>query len=284
MRVYELVVSATFLRFAVTFIATPMSASSMYKLRDIHFHRAKYLFDNDYPNLPLVHGVIEGVLPGDVYADSEYLPTRCLVVTNAAYAFSIGLRQPDDIRHALDILGGREEIKLVIPELSVDDAARYGLAPVARRQYQYIGACPQDVENTSGYQVLPVESTLLFRQCQWSGFMASIFGSEANFMERASALVLFDQDSNAIVSEAFAIRSRGFAEIAAVTNPIYQGRGLSTLLCGQLVQWMMDRDLQPIWSCDETNAASWRVAEKLGMDLSLTYTFFRHALHFANAQ
>ncbi|WP_157648116.1 GNAT family N-acetyltransferase [Burkholderia ubonensis] len=255
----------------------------MHKLRDIHFHRVKYLFDDDYPNLPLVHGVVEGVLPGEVYADSEYLPTRCLVVTNAAYAFSIGLRQPGDVRHALDVLGGREEIKLVIPELSVDDAARHGLAPVSRRQYRYVCACPPEIENHSGYQVLPVANTLLFRRCQWSSFMSSILGSEANFMERASAFVLVDQDSDTIASEAFAIRSRGFAEIAVVTNPIYQGRGLSTLLCSQLVQWLMDRDLQPIWSCDETNAASWRVAEKLGMDLSVSYTFFKRAAHFANA-
>ncbi|WP_081472764.1 GNAT family N-acetyltransferase [Burkholderia ambifaria] len=256
----------------------------MNKLRDIHFHRAKYLFDDDYPNLPLVHGVIEGILPGEVYADSEYLPTRCLVVTNAAYAFSIGLRQPDDIRHALDILGGREEIKLVIPELSVKEAAWYGLEPVSRRQYRYISACPQEIENTSGYQVLPVTSELLFRRCQWSGFMCSILGSEANFMERAIAFVLVDQASDTILSEAFAIRSRRFSEIAAVTNPAYQGRGLSTLLCDQLVRWVMDRDLQPIWSCDETNAASWHVAEKLGMDLTVSYTFFKRAAHCDNAQ
>ncbi|KVO12957.1 hypothetical protein WL60_30455 [Burkholderia ubonensis] len=125
---------------------------------------------------------------------------------------------------------------------------------------------------------------MLFRRCQWSGFMSSILGSEANFMERASAFVLVDKDSDTIASEAFAIRSRGFAEIAVVTNPIYQGRGLSTLLCSQLVRWLMDRDLQPIWSCDETNAASWRVAEKLGMDLSVPYTFFKRAAHFANAR
>lgn len=247
----------------------------MHKLRDIHFHRAKYLFDDDYPNLPLVHGVIEGVLPGEVYADSEYLPTRCLVVTNAAYAFSVGLRQPDDIRHALEILGGRTEIKLVIPELSVDDAAWYGLMPISRRQYRYGAACPPEIEITSGFQVLPVANTLLFRRCQWSGFMSSILGSEANFMERASAFVLVDRRSDAIASEAFAIRSRGFAEIATVTSPAYQGRGLSTLLCNQLVQWVMARDVQPIWSCDETNAASWRVAEKLGMDRTVSYTFFK---------
>ncbi|RXV65055.1 GNAT family N-acetyltransferase [Burkholderia stabilis] len=256
----------------------------MKRLRDSHFHRVKYLFDDSYPNLPLVHGVIEGVLPGQVYTDSEYLPTRCLVLTDAAYAFSVGLRQPDDVCHALEILGDRSEIKLVIPELSLTDAPSYGLVPVPRRQYRYVAAFPPAAENTSGYHVLPVVDEMLFRRCRWSEFIGSILGGVANFHERATVFVLWDPHTNEIVSEAFAIRSRRFVEIAATTSPSHQGRGLSTLLCNQLVHWVMVRKLQPVWSCDEINAASWRIAEKLGMDSKISYTFFKRAANHGNTR
>lgn len=256
----------------------------MDKLRDSLFQRVAHLFDDDYPNLPFVHGVIEGVLPGEIYTDNEHSPTQCLVKTNGPFAYSIGLAEPDDIASALRLLRDRCEIKLVVPGLSASEAASYGLKSVPRRHYRYGVGHPAQTEEIPGYKIVRVANEALLRRCQRFEFMSAILGSPENFLARAAAFVLWDPVADEIASEAFAIRSQRFAEIATVTHPGYRTRRLSTPLCNQLVHWTMAQGLEPVWSCDELNVASWHVAEKLGMDRRTRYTFFDWATNNAAAR
>ena len=55
-----------------------------------------------------------------------------------------------------------------------------------------------------------------------------------------------------------------FADIGALTNAAFRGRGYSTAAAAIVCRWVQQSGRVPVWSCGEDNAASLRVAEKLG--------------------
>nr|WP_305987336.1 GNAT family N-acetyltransferase [Pseudomonas sp. Q1] len=248
------------------------------KISSLHDECVRKLFADDYPNLPFVHGVIEGLLPGEVFVDDAFEPGNCMVVSAASYAFAAGVFSTQQIQSCLDLLRGKAEIKFVLPALSPHQANRFGLEPTPRRQYAYSTATSVEVNNTSGYLVRPLDSEALFKDCIWFDFMSGIFGGTEHFLKRGYGWVLWDAAAGVIASEAYGIASKQFVEIGTVTHPAYRGKGLSTMLCSLLMRHLSGLGLQPIWSCDESNPASWSVAEKLGMHNQLSYNFYKRML------
>ena len=58
---------------------------------------------------------------------------------------------------------------------------------------------------------------------------------------------------------------RSYEDVGVVTVPKFQRRGLSTACAAALCRDIRTRGHQPIWSTSPDNAASLRVAEKLGL-------------------
>ncbi len=250
----------------------------MKKMSSFHYERVRTLFTDNYPNIPFVHGIIEERLPGEVFVDNVVEPGSCMLVTAGAYVFTAGISSPRKLQPCLDLLRDKADIKLVLPELSPQQVKPFGLAPTPRRQYAYSTAQSSDVSNTSGYQIRPLVSEALFKECIWFDFMSGIFGGTEYFLSRGFGWVFWDAAAGVIASEAYGIASKQFVEIGTVTHPAYRGKGLSTLLCNHLMRHLCGLGLQPIWSCDESNPASWSVAEKLGMDSLLHYNFYKRAM------
>lgn len=240
---------------------------------------AKYLFPDDYPNLAFVHGVIERLLPGQVYVDRRDRPTRCLVKTNAPYAYAAGLQHDEEIRDALRLLDDRADFKVVIPSLPSSRAGVFGLAGVPRRLYRHDAVCPAaapaELRRYGRLEILRLADEAMFRRCLWFELIGSLLGGTEPQLEHFAALALWDSSRGIIASEAYVVCSRRYAEIGTITHPDYRGRGLSTVLCGQAMRWAAGRGRVSIWSCDEANTASWRVAEKLGMQAGPPYRFFK---------
>jgi RimJ/RimL family protein N-acetyltransferase len=55
-----------------------------------------------------------------------------------------------------------------------------------------------------------------------------------------------------------------FADLGAVTSATFRGRGYATAAGAIVCRWLQQNGRLPVWSCGQDNAASLRVAEKLG--------------------
>ncbi len=75
-----------------------------------------------------------------------------------------------------------------------------------------------------------------------------------------------------ILAEAYApFIGRGVAEVGMVTPEAHRGQGLATMAIAWLAVPLAARGLTMYWSCDAANAASVRVAEKLGFGAPRPY-------------
>ncbi|MDR2184037.1 MAG: GNAT family N-acetyltransferase [Clostridiales bacterium] len=63
-------------------------------------------------------------------------------------------------------------------------------------------------------------------------------------------------------------------EIGIETLPSYQGKGLAYLACAKLIEYCMDRTLEPVWSCRLENFGSVNLAKKLGFIETLRMPYY----------
>ena len=68
-----------------------------------------------------------------------------------------------------------------------------------------------------------------------------------------------------VVSEAYApyVTTKNI-ELATLTKESHRGRGYAAITCAHFIQACQARSLAPYWSCDADNAASAKLARKLG--------------------
>jgi hypothetical protein len=92
-----------------------------------------------------------------------------------------------------------------------------------------------------------------------------------NLVEGPIAAAIFD---GKVVSAVEAnIRTRLYANLAAETLPNFRSQGLCTSAASMVAQAVQAMNLTPVWSCDETNSASQRVARKLGLTESSSMVY-----------
>ena len=61
-------------------------------------------------------------------------------------------------------------------------------------------------------------------------------------------------------------------DIGIETASAYQHMGLATAAAEKMIQYCYEHDKRPVWSCDSTNIASRRLAEKVGFEVVSEYT------------
>lgn len=93
-----------------------------------------------------------------------------------------------------------------------------------------------------------------------------MFGSIENYFKNGIGFIFWDDTNQIVASESHGLPSKEYIEVGTITNENYRGQQLSTILCNHLIRYAIGRCLKPVWSCDEENFISWKVAEKQGMD------------------
>lgn len=247
----------------------------MKQLHPDQYENVRPLFHVNYPNLPMIYGIIECLIPGQIWVDKENEPSVCLVMTGATYCFIAGNLNAEIFQDFLQLLKQKELVKLAFETDAPLEPSTFGFIPVARRQYRYknIQSKLPMYENDSGYILKKIEDEETFDLCIWKPLIISIFGDTENYLKNGMGFILWDAQKGVVASEAHGILSNKYVEVGTVTHEDYRGRKLSTILCNHLIHYAIKKDLQPVWSCDEANLISWKVAEKQGMDELIKYTF-----------
>jgi hypothetical protein len=72
-------------------------------------------------------------------------------------------------------------------------------------------------------------------------------------------------DKSEIVSMTFsAYKHENKLEIGVESSKKYQGKGYALKICSKLIDYCLENNLEPVWSCRKENAASFNLAKKLG--------------------
>mgnify|MGYP000940173832 FL=1 len=64
-------------------------------------------------------------------------------------------------------------------------------------------------------------------------------------------------------------------EIGIETIEKFKGKGFALLVCSALIDYSIDRGLEPEWSCRLENTGSYRLAQKLGFVPQLYIPYYR---------
>ena len=252
---------------------------TVFELPSEKYNVVRELFNEDYPSLAFVFGVIEKRMLGKIWVNNTDKPNVCLITTGGPYCFIAGKLSKEMFKHFLKLLIDKPLVKLVCPLAAYDGnftLTDFGFEQTARLQYQY-----QDtrlithVENNSRYKLMRVEDEKTFNSCNWFSFMSSLFSSPDAYLKTGISLILYDTTKNVVASEAHGIIADNVVEIGAVTHEDYRNQGLSTIVCNKLIQDCIKKGLNPIWTCDTNNIASRKVAERQGMEVKIEYIFHK---------
>lgn len=247
----------------------------MQQLSKNEFGLVHKLFNKDYPNLPMVLGVIERLIPGQIIVDNKNHPTMCMIMSGAPYCFIKGRVDEERFIACLKLLEQKPIVKLVFDPSPAFDLLKYGFLTTPRRQYSYKNTNKLPVhENTSRYIIKKIDNEKLFDTCLWKSVVVDMFGSFNNYLKHGMGFIFWDDDNNMNASEVHGVPSNEYIEIGTITNEKYRGQQLSTILSNHIIRYAIKKNLKPMWTCDEENFISWKVAERQGFDELTRYTFY----------
>jgi L-amino acid N-acyltransferase YncA len=55
----------------------------------------------------------------------------------------------------------------------------------------------------------------------------------------------------------------------------YRGKGFAMNICAALIDYCIKNNYEPIWSCRLENIGSYKLAKKLGFELTLKLPYYR---------
>ena len=64
-------------------------------------------------------------------------------------------------------------------------------------------------------------------------------------------------------------------ELGIETIEIYRGKGFAQYVCSSLIDYCIENDYEPVWSCRLENTGSFNLAQKLGFEPTIYIPFYR---------
>ncbi len=137
-----------------------------------------------------------------------------------------------------------------------------------REQYVPFGLKPED-----GLKLVKTGNGL-FDRMQGTVVPAKFWRNEREFAETGAGFCLMKNDEP--VSTAFsAFVHEPYLELGIETLPEFQGRGLAPIVCSALIDYCLERDLEPVWACRLENSGSFKLAQKLGFEVERMIPYYQ---------
>jgi RimJ/RimL family protein N-acetyltransferase len=239
---------------------------------------AKPFFRDFSLNEPLLYSVLERRSIGKVFTDDKRNPSFMLVSSPAGYVFLEGSPSQDSLRKVVSYSKTLPHVSFICPldwkYRSFFEEA--GFTKVLRIQFQR----PEPFINVDSWkQSLPVKYSITrigkenFPRCTWYDFILSCYGEIDHFFENGVGFCLVDREK--IVSECYGVIASKKAEIGVITDEMYRGQNLGTILSAIMLDYCYKHNIEPLWSCHEDNPSSRAVAKKLGFEERLRYFYLK---------
>lgn len=120
-----------------------------------------------------------------------------------------------------------------------------------------------------------VESTSnIFDEMHGSVVPNAFWKSSRDFTKEGVAFSSYVHDK--LAATAFSsFLAPGKLELGIETATEFRGKGLAEKICAELIDYCIERNLEPIWACRLENTGSYRLAKKLGFVPSLELPYYR---------
>jgi GNAT superfamily N-acetyltransferase len=117
-------------------------------------------------------------------------------------------------------------------------------------------------------------TTTAYDEMKGSVVPSSFWNSSQDFKSRGVSFGLYLEDQLAAVSFSSFIAPEKL-ELGIETTPEFRGNGFAEKICTALIDYCLERNLEPIWSCRLENTGSFLLAKKLGFDPTLELPYYR---------
>lgn len=242
-------------------------------------------------SFPLIRAVLERSQPGRVFTDNNSNPSSALVLNRFGFMQLIGDTENRSFNDTLEKLlfhpSSIEQKHLLWYDPSEAWADRLNTrsteaSPVRHRRRarqafdpsRFSEAENSDHLNTSGATLKQLDADTLEKAAVLNLDIPSRFWpSAASFLERRLGIVATIQGQVVSVCYAACVAD-GKAEIDIATSPSLRGQGLASAVAAEFIRLCLTCGVEPAWDCFENNAASVRLAQKLGFIEQRDYSFF----------
>ena len=114
----------------------------------------------------------------------------------------------------------------------------------------------------------------MFRDMQGSVVPKYFWNDEEDFLKNGVAFALFYKDELASMSFSSYWFDDDF-EMGIETKENFRGKGLAELACRAIIDYCIENNYEPIWSCRLENIGSYKLAQKLGYEPTLYLPYYR---------
>jgi GNAT superfamily N-acetyltransferase len=116
-----------------------------------------------------------------------------------------------------------------------------------------------------------------FRNMQGTVIPSNFWDSAEDFCSHGVGYSLY-HDGELATTAYSAYLFEGELELGMETVPAFRGRGFAQYTCAALIDYCLERGYEPIWACKMENVPSYRLAQKLGFEPTVTLPYYRLAL------
>ena len=114
----------------------------------------------------------------------------------------------------------------------------------------------------------------MFQDMQGSVVPLNFWDSEESFLKNGVAFALFYKGELASMSFSAYWFDNEF-ELGIETKEKYRGKGFAELVCRAIIDYCIENNYEPIWSCRLENNGSYKLAKKLGFEPTLYLPYYR---------
>ena len=264
----------------------------IYELDKNDFEKIRVVFSDPKTHVA-VYATLEGNLPGRIFVDDVVRPSAAFIWNEIRYGFLAGDPNNDAFVVSLSQLLSEK----LFPEARDSHDPTLVLFPYPQSWETKVGAI------TKGYSPIPLQRCMYtFNPGNFHGqnrkdnipdgfriqridaqFLSSggdleeeidfLWGSVDRFLSNGFGFCLLN--GNTVVSACFSVFVSGNKrEISITTHPEYRKQGFATLTASVYIEHCLRNNLEPVWQCWKDNAASVRLAEKLGFETDVDYPVY----------
>lgn len=254
----------------------------MIELNSEHFSTVLPLYRETGRCFPLISAVLQQKQRGQVFVDHQTEPRSAFIITNFGFAQFLGVPHADYHSSIMGIMTQAGVIRPTYllwydpPSVWADSFVTCSPETVKRRdriRFQYPGGLDCSVPDCPvGFETKKLDISLLNKTEKFNIQICSRFwASMDDFCENGIGTCIMKDGDIASICYAACVAD-GLAEVDIVTDPVYRGAGLATVVSKQFIHDCLTRDVRPTWDCFSYNEGSIRLAKKLGFMKEFAYT------------
>ena len=272
----------------------------MQLLHESHFWKALQPLSKVTVNHLFARFVAEKQVKGTIYIDEPENPTAFYIVHPYGMSLLFGDTGHDDFNtkvkdYMLNVNGERTRVEWLqafpdewnktIVSLLGDDLIKTGqgadpehkvVEENTRANFEFNSTKYLAFRESLGCNPYPiVKATVeIYEQMQGAVVPMHFWNNAAAFYEKGAGFSMVI-DGQPVCTAYSAYIFEGLLELGIETLPQYRGKGYALFACAALIDFCLENNFTPVWSCRFENTASYNLAQKLGFEPTITLPYYK---------